>query len=285
MISFFKEFTNRELAIFIWIGLFIVAMLFIKDVRNSVARLFRSLLSRKLQMIFIPLCVYSFLIVYLLRVFKFWDYSLLKDTIFWFFGVAFSQIFRITNGVSMSFFKKIIIDSIKITIILEFILNTYAFNLPIELVLVLGLIILSALKPLAERKKDYKDVNSCITNGLAIAGLIMIIFSLYQTIVHYKDFFSVSSLKSILLSPILTFLYIPFLYLLAVYMTYEVFFVNLSFQTARNKELLKSLKWEIIKVAGLNITKLNNISSNISKREIQTIGNKREYLRMISKSK
>ena len=284
MNSFFEEFTNREIAIFLWLGIFIFIMLFLKNVRQSAGGIFKHFFSPKFQMIFIPLCIYSFCIIYILKLLRFWDFNLLKDSIFWFFGVAFSQIFRITKKVDIPFFKKIIIDAVKITILLEFVLNTYVFSLPIELAFVLVLIILSALKPIAESKIEYKDVNSCITNLLAIAGIGMTAFALYQTVVHYKDFFSTHNLKSILLSPILTILYIPFLYLLAVFFTYERFYPTLRYKTAGDKKLLRYLKWEIFKIAGLNITKLNNIISNISKKHVLTIENKREYLKLVSRS-
>lgn len=283
MLSFFSELNNRELAIAVWLGAFIISVLFIKTVRKSVISLLKILFSFKIQLVVLSLCLYVTFIVWLLYFLHFWNFSLLKDTLFWFFGVGFISIFKTTGKVEIRFFKSIVRESWKWTIIIEFISNLYVFSLPIELVLTLVIIFLSMMQPVAERDAKYKDVNSCITKSLSILGISLILYALFKTIQNYKEFFSWENTKSILLSPVLTVFYIPFLYVLTVVFQYEVLFIMLKSMSRQDKSFHKLLKREVIKTAKFNLSKINNISSQIMKADLYKVKNIPGYLKAISK--
>ncbi len=83
-----------------------------------------------------------------------WDSSLLKDTIFWFCSIGFLQIFKIIKAPDTTYYKNLAIETLKITIILEFIANIYVFNLAIEIPFILIIIMFSLMKPFADREKS-----------------------------------------------------------------------------------------------------------------------------------
>lgn len=284
MIDFFKEFNNREIAIFIWVSIVLVYALWGKSVRKSLSGLFKIFFSLKMQIVFVPLFLYITFLVWLLAKFRLWDFSLLKDTIFWSFGIAFLLIFRVTKNVDNQFFKETVIESFKWTILLEFIANFYTFSLPIELLLTLLMIFFSMMQPLAEAKEEHKDARKFINTSLSIIGLVVILFSSYKTVTHLKDFFTWSNAKSILLSPILTLMYIPFIYLMAILFHYENLFIKLKFMAWNNRPFGKFLKLQTFLTARFNLSKINNIQSNILKHELYQAGDVKAYLKEISSS-
>ena len=95
MKSFFEEFNNREIAIVIWILVFITLMSLAKDIRESFKRIIKTFFVKKILLTFLSLIAYTILIIYFLLRLKFWEFEFLKDTIFWFFGVAFLLVFDI----------------------------------------------------------------------------------------------------------------------------------------------------------------------------------------------
>ena len=285
MKSFFEEFNNREIAIIIWILVFIILMSFAKDIRESFRGIIKVFFAKKLMMIFLSLIAYTIFIVYFLLRLKFWDFELLKDTFFWFFGVAFLLVFNISDKTDIGFFKKTLIHSFKWTIIIEFISNLYVFGLLIELMLVFFLILFSMMKPFAERDKRYLHLKGPINNMLILLGSVIIVFAIYKTIADYRHFFTVSNAKSFLLSPILTALYIPFLYLLALTITYEQVFMHLKFRSNGNDAFLKGIKWETIKSAKLNISQLNRVWAKILKTNLYRIEDVSDYIKMIRGNK
>lgn len=90
--------------------------------------------------------VYVLLIIYFLYEIKFWNPTLLKETIFWYFGVAFISLVN-ANKVNQDeeYFKKIFKDNLKLIVILELITTFYSFSLIVELILVPLLLIITML--------------------------------------------------------------------------------------------------------------------------------------------
>ena len=97
------------------------------------------------------------------------------------------------------------------------------------------------------RPKVYKFIRNSITT---IHFTLSIIISL-------------KNWKSLLHPVIMTILFLPFAYMLALYMTYEVLFIRVDFLT-RDKKVARRLKRQIILTANLNIERLNRISKNLN---------------------
>jgi len=68
-----------------------------------------------------------------------------------------------------------------------------------------------------------------------------------------------------LLPVFFTLLFLPFVYAVTLVSAYENLWIRLDFLTSHNHYLTRKLKWSIFKVANLSLTKLSNISENISK--------------------
>lgn len=285
MLSFFKEFNNRELALSIWGILFLGYFLFYNNVRKSIFNLLKIFFSLKLQIVFLSMGLYVFLCVYCLYAIQYWDYGLFKDTLFWLFGVAFLLIFKVTNKVDAALFKKTVIDSWKFTIIIDFILNLYVFSLPVELVMAIVLIFLSMMQPFTQRKKEHRELDRYINKLLSIIGSVAFGFALYKIILHYNSFFSWANMKSPLLPPILTILYMPFLYLLALFFQYEMLLVRVKLMSGNDKRLYKRCKRQIVQTARFSLKRISNISARIMKVDLHKVEKISGYINAIANSR
>ena len=150
MQSFFEIFSNREIALFIWVIILILFLFSKKDTRHSLKGLVKAFFAKKLITLFVLMVLYVFGIVLILYKLTFWKGDLMKDTVFWFLSVASIMFFNINKVESKQYFKNHIYETIKWTIILEFVMNFYTFTLPTELFLLPFIILVSATKTFAE---------------------------------------------------------------------------------------------------------------------------------------
>lgn len=172
--QFFRDtFNNREIAIIIWCTLFLCWLFLKKDIRSSLASLLSFFFKNKIFVIFLVMTLYIIGIVTLLNRVNFWDLQLLKDTIIWYFGVAIVM-FVNTNEVYQdeNYFKKIIIDNIKLVLVLEFIINLYTFSLPVELIFVPLITIIVIVHTFTEIDDKYKIVKNYLFKVLTVVSVV-----------------------------------------------------------------------------------------------------------------
>jgi len=265
---YFDLFTTRELATIIWVSVFIIWLLFLKSTRQAILGLLKAFLRRQIIIAFLMMFLYVAFVVYLFSQIKLWDCFLLKDTVFWFFGIGF-VLFMSLNKANENehYFRKIAIDNLKLVLVLIFLVNFYTFSLPIELILIPVLFFIVAMNTYAGMKKEYEVVKK-ITNFVLIGwGIFLLVFVLVSVFGDYQNLLTIDNLRSFLLPLFLTSAFLPFLYGFAVFMAYENLFVRLNFLIdKRDKRLLRAVKRKIINAFGINLRQLNRFSKeNISK--------------------
>lgn len=170
-----------------------------------------------------------------------------------------------TNKIdSTEYFKKVLIDAIKWTIAIEFIVNFFTFSLTKEIILVPILVFSAMMQAVASFKPEHKQVEKLFKFLLTGFGVIVFFFSLYKTIELHNKLFTIDNFKSFLLPIFMTITFLPFLYLFNLLIKYEELWVRLNF-TIRNKTDRQRIKKQILLVANFNINLLENISKNIAK--------------------
>ncbi|GAA0879286.1 hypothetical protein GCM10009119_22540 [Algoriphagus jejuensis] len=275
-------FSNREISLLIWIGILILFLLAQKATRNSWANVVRLLFGKYFIGIYLTLGVYLYGIFSLLKLLNFWTSADIKDSIFWLFSVAFVLVFSVNKAKDSNYFKAIIIDTMKMIVVLEFVINFFTFGLVSELILLPLLIFIVLLQAVAELDLKNAQVARLLTNLTAIFGFGLLFFSIYKMAIGYSDFFKLGTLHSFILPILLTVLLLPYLYCLSLYSIYESYFIRLDFMTVR-KEKVKAVKWCIRKRAHLNINRLNRIIERFDKRVFYDETNLKEYVKLISK--
>ena len=143
-------FNNREIATALWLIVFIAWAMGKVDIRKSLAGVVRAFFRFKILVFVCPMLLYVAVVVTLLATIGFWKIYLLKDTIVWFCVVAIAMVMRfVTSEDSEKILLKVLSDNIKIIIFIEFLVNTYTFSLPAELVILPVVALVAALDAVA----------------------------------------------------------------------------------------------------------------------------------------
>jgi hypothetical protein len=179
---------------------------------------------------------------------------------------------------------RIILTAISLTIILEFIVGFYNFSLIWELILIPIVTFISLLSLVAEMKKDEpntKIVANILKGILTIIGFGILIYGIYQLSTNYTDFFTLSNLKSFLLPPIFTLLFLPLIYFTVLYIKYERAFMNLRRYQFLSADRKRKIRISILKYANVNFKYVENANKIIlfRKRELQNETDIKRYLR------
>jgi len=274
-------FSNREIALLLWIAVIVLAILFSK-LRESLVPTIKILTSKTFLIIFSLIAIYLFGIIFLFKHLHVWQNSNLKDVLFWLFTVGLILVFKINDAKSNAFFKDIFLSAIKWTIALEFVVNLYSFSVFAEIIILPVLVFLAMTQAVAERDEKNIAVVNLLKNFIAIVGFSIFSYSLYKTIVNFEAVSTLHNVVSLLMSSIVTILFIPFVYFLALYSSYESYFIHLDFMTVK-KDKIKETKKQVLRIANFNLDKLLRIKKNFEKRVFYDDTDLKDYVQAISK--
>lgn len=238
-------FNNREIAILLWIAVIVGVLLAKKSGRESLWDLLKATFQYKLVIVYLCMVVYLTSIIYFLFRVEFWDISQLKNTIIWLLTVAFVSLLDINKTDKSNFFRNTVGDVFRFTTVSEFIIHFYTFDLVVEILLIPFVVLIFGMKIVAQKKIEYTRVAASLNKLLILAGIFFIIYAIYKIASNFSSFASVSTLTDFLIPPVLSFLYLPFIYLLAIYVTYTDEFIDLN-RRIRNPHLLRYAKWKAL---------------------------------------
>jgi hypothetical protein len=262
-------FSTRELAFIIWIVIALILINLNKGIRTSFFQVVHIFFSKRILIPFILLLIYISIAILIVQEVGLWDISLLKDSIFWIFTVAFAMYVRSNKIKNSAYFKALLLESFAWIIILEFIINFYTFNLAVELIIIPLFAFIGVLQGYAEIKRERK-VEKLISNAISIFGLVLLCYIVTKTIQEFNLLFTVGNLKSFLLPLYLTLFVIPFFYVLSLFIIYEMLFGRIN-ALVRDKKTRARLKKEIIKSANIQLNIISIISSNYRGKEPNSI--------------
>jgi hypothetical protein len=237
--SIINALNNREIATAIWLTIIFLWALSIGGVRRSIPGLLKAFFNWK---IFVPSLAMLFYIVAMVLAFKkmgFWDASATKDTILWTLGSAFATYFSLNKVAQDSaYFKNVILDNIKFVLILEFVVNLYSFSLPAELIVIPIVSFIVMANVLAVSKPEYKQVSKLFNFILGVFGLYLLAFTFREIVLDFQNFATLKNLRDFFLPPLFSIVLLPFVYVVALLIQYESFFIRIDFA---NKNSMLSL--------------------------------------------
>lgn len=258
-------FNNRELAIFTLISIFLLLSLLKKTIRESIKKLLKAFFNFKIQATLFSMFLYTTFITVVLNYLNFWNYSMLKDTIYWAIGVGFISLVNIDKiKKSDNYLKSIILENFKVIILFEFLVNLYFFSYLTELIIIPIIALTYTMSVFTEEKEEYKTLRNLLNNLLTLYGLLLVCFSIYKLVESSNNIFSLENLKSIMFSPLYSVLYIPFIYTIALYNSYELLFLRLNWNLEGDNETIRWTKRKIYSLCKFNLTKVELISKKIN---------------------
>ncbi len=129
----------------------------------------------KLILVWLSLALYSVILVLCFRELGFWTIGLLKDTLIWFVFCALTYPFQFHDPQKTPRVLRILIrDSLSVLIVVEILVETYTFSLPIELIIVPTATFIATMGAVAEMREDHKPVAKILGNIQAILGFVLI---------------------------------------------------------------------------------------------------------------
>lgn len=263
--SVLESFNNREIALCVWIILILSLSVGARRTRKTLLGILKALFHWQMMRTFLFLFAYIYVTLQLLRVIDIWNIALRKDFIFWFMGVGLVSFLKVNNAIrNPQHFRDIVLNNVKLTIYVEFIINLYVFSLPVELFLSLLIILFGLITVVGERDKKNTSVVNFSKRILNVIGLVISVYVIAQVAGDSSHFTTLDNLRSFLFPVVMTLAFLPFLYCLAIWMHYQNYFVRLGFAFKNNSELLKYAKRRIFQKALLNQNKLREIDKELS---------------------
>lgn len=220
---------NRELAIGIWVGVFIAAVSVHQAVRDGLYAVVRILFSRVILASLIIASIYIVSCIALLATFGMWDWSNLKTSLVWAITFAFVTMFDV-NRVSKdsTFYKETVRDILGATAAIIFVAEAYTFSLLAELMVVPIVAFAAMMQAFAEKQSEHKIVGEVMGWIVVIAGLSYVVYGANQAYANVEVFATFSTLREFLVPILLSVMFLPFIFLLSVYVAYELTFSRLK---------------------------------------------------------
>ena len=229
--------STREWATLIWGCIFMLYVLCHREIRKSLWNVIVIFFDKKLRILWEIILLYVLTITMVFCYLPIWENIYIKDIIIWF---LFSGLIYCMNAVSSeadeTYIKKILKDNLKFTMILEFFMSTFTFNIWIELAIIPVITIITVMNVIAERKEEYKSVHKLLDSILAIAGFWIFYETIKIGINEYKQLNIINTLVSFMIPIVYLILIIPLEYILELYSKYDLLFLRMTFKEEKDKK-------------------------------------------------
>ena len=257
-----RIFSTREIAIGIYIVLFIVYTFSKSNIRKEFKNVVKCALTKKLIIPFFVLMIYAVIILCVLQIFSFWKWIYLKDLIIWVLFVGVPLCFNaVEHKIEKQYFSKVIIDNIKFTVLVEYVVGAFTFNLVVELILQPIIFIISIMSAFAEKDDKYKAAKKFLDFILAIIGFMVLGLTIKELIDSFNTIDYVDVLFGLISPLLLSIAYIPFAYGFAIYSKYESIFIK--FKIVDKNQYNSSRRYSAIRACKLSYKKLCIFERNI----------------------
>ena len=224
-------FNNREIALAIWSLIALAYCLSIPSVRPAAKSVVMALFHRILVIHFLIMMSYIGIVVLILWKVGFWEIDQSKNTIFWSFSAGAVSLFRISSiskgNLNLS---EAIRDNFKIVVVVEFVAVFYAFSLVVELIIIPIASLVVMMLAVSENKEEHRVAEKFLTAIMTIFGLIMLSYSISRTVTDPSGFFNFQTLRDFYLPPLLSTLFLPYVFGMIIYFGYENAFLVMKFK-------------------------------------------------------
>lgn len=220
------------------------------SIRGAIADFFKTLAQTKLVLVVvISAALYEVVGVIVIWRFGYWHVSMTKIAVLWYFGTAIAALGNL-KGKTTRYLRTVVISSITVAAIVEFISTLYTFPLPVELLLVPLMFLLVALNVVADyhtKTPGSAQVKSCLSFSIGFLGISILIFSIVRTVQSYSDTLTVETLEEFLLPLALAIWFIPFLYFNRTFAVLHDALIMVRFKLGDNKQLYRYAKKAVLR--------------------------------------
>ncbi len=256
-------FNNRELAIFVWLSIAFIIIRFFPSIRKATYRLFDVFLKKKLFFLLLISIAYISIVIISLYHLGLWDFFLLKDTIYWFIMVGLVMVFRREKEIKDdNYFKNIIVENLKFTIVINFLSSFYYFSFWCEFAFIFFIVLWAFVYAVIKVQFNNKTAEYVIFGIIFIPIVLLFILSVKNIISSINEFADFDTLKVFLLPISLTLIFIPFALIIANYIEYELLFKRFN-NFIKDTKLIRYAKWRSLIYFKLNFKKIRSETQRI----------------------
>ena len=224
---------SREIAIGLWLIVIALYIFFSKkmvEVRAAFKQLTFVFRSRPLIMVFFAAILYTAVMVYILSEWDLWNIDQLKNTVFWFFSVGLLSIYNLEKvKVDPDFLKNALIGNLKLLAILQFVVGIYSLPLLVELFLVPLMVVVGLMISIAESDPKHLPVKKLLNGVVITFGLFTLAYTIYMLATDFKELSQEKTFYDFIVPALLTVMYLPYVFAMMMYSTYEMVFARLQF--------------------------------------------------------
>jgi hypothetical protein len=237
-------FSDREVAIGVWMGIALVYMAIGEKRRASLVQVIGSVLRWKLVVPALVMALYVAALVHALAAAGWWTPDELKDTILWF---VFSGIVILFSAIGNApskrgFWRRLVTDQLKVAVIIEWAVNAYSFPLWGELLgfpAIAFLVILDAYAGVDakyRKRPEFARMGKVARFLLGILALVLLIFTIREIAAHFCWAHRWAAARAVSLAPLLSLAIIPLAYVMGLWSTYESLMMRLRFPIDHPKD-------------------------------------------------
>ena len=258
-----RTFNNREVALISYLLIFIVWVLTQKKFRLTTVSVIKAFTAWRILVLIFALVLYIAIIVFGLFKIRLWDKYLIKDTVYWTFGVGLIILMNYDKAFKEEhYFKDLIKENFKVLLILEFIVGLYVFGIITEFILMPFVILFSVLLGYTEVYKKHEEVHKFINGIFVILGTVYIVYSGYHIYSDFTGFATAENLKTLLFPIIMFVLFLPFAYSFSLLVHYDSLFVRID-SFVKDSKLRRFAKWRVIMSVNFSMIRLKQITPGL----------------------
>jgi hypothetical protein len=272
---------NRERAVAFWVALGLIVGLRSKGIRSSLVSLAKAALCRPILTVVAAMVGYVSLVVLGFDWLALWDFGMLKDSVIWFLGSALVMVFNHEEALKdTSYFKKKLLASLTVLVVVEFLVNFYVFHILLELFLVPVLFFSAALLAYSKTRPEYALVKRGMEFVMGMAGFSLLAYATARLAADPTSFAAAENVKRFFLPIALTVLLLPFTYTLAVYSAYDGISLRVRLWI-KDSELARYTRRQVFNACLFRLSRLNRFTREYAAR-LPTVKSRSDATKLIA---
>lgn len=224
-----NELNNREWATLVWLGVAIVLVLWWNPTRRPLLSLVRTATISILGVLVAGLWVWSAGVVVLAAQVHLWTADLVKDTALWAIAPALVLVYRLPQASGNStFFRRVLLDTVKVSVFVEFYVNLQVFGFVQELVLLPVVTSVAVLDQFAGTDQKYRPAKRLFDVILAGIGFALLAYVTTTLIANWHQANLSHDVRLLVLPVWLTAAAVPYIFGTGLFFNYQGAFRRLA---------------------------------------------------------
>ncbi|WP_026874481.1 hypothetical protein [Jiangella gansuensis] len=220
---------NREWALVIWGAVALGFVLLKPKPRESLAKVLRAMLARRLVITAMLYFGYLATVVSLAAWANVWEPALIKDTVIWAIGPGMVLTFGIISSSKKHYLRNALLASFELAVLIQFITNLFVLPLPAELALTPFLVLLGVIGAYAAQHPEHNPVARLVNVLLGAIGISLFIYATWNLINGWRELDATALAEAFVLPMWLTVVALPLAYSMALWAGYEAAFHMIDF--------------------------------------------------------